>query len=79
MKHFELRSKARISVAMTYFEFIKKNSRFTGFGIITMAFSGFGQTYVIALYNNQVLQSFDLSKSDLGLIYSIATLSLIHI
>ena len=40
-----------------------------------MAFSGFGQTYVIALYNNQVLQSFDLSKSDLGLIYSIATLS----
>ena len=60
---------------MTYFEFIKKNSRFTGFGIITMAFSGFGQTYVIALYNNQVLQSFDLSKSDLGLIYSIATLS----
>ena len=75
MKHFELRSKARISVAMTYFEFIKKNSRFTGFGIITMAFSGFGQTYVIALYNNQVLQSFDLSKSDLGLIYSIATLS----
>ena len=75
MKHIELRSKARISVAMTYFEFIKKNSRFTGFGIITMAFSGFGQTYVIALYNNQVLQSFDLSKSDLGLIYSIATLS----
>ena len=60
---------------MTYFEFIKKNARFTGFGIITMAFSGFGQTYVIALYNNQVLQSFDLSKSDLGLIYSIATLS----
>ena len=60
---------------MTYFEFIKKNSRFTGFGIITMAFSGFGQTYVIALYNNQVLKSFDLSKSDLGLIYSIATLS----
>ena len=75
MKHIELRSKARISVAMTYFEFIKKNSRFTGFGIIIMAFSGFGQTYVIALYNNQVLQSFDLSKSDLGLIYSIATLS----
>ena len=60
---------------MTYFEFIKKNARFTSFGIITMAFSGFGQTYVIALYNNQVLQSFDLSKSDLGLIYSIATLS----
>ena len=60
---------------MTYFKFIKKNARFTGFGIITMAFSGFGQTYVVALYNNQVLQSFDLSKSDLGLIYSIATLS----
>ena len=75
MKHIELRSKARISVAMTYFEKNKKNARFTGFGIITMAFSGFGQTYVIALYNNQVLQSFDLSKSDLGLIYSIATLS----
>ena len=60
---------------MTYLEFIKKNARFTGFGIITMAFSGFGQTYVVALYNNQVLQSFDLSKSDLGLIYSIATLT----
>lgn len=75
MKNFELRSKARITVAMTYFEFIKKNARFTSFGIITMAFSGFGQTYVIALYNNQVLQSFDLSKSDLGMIYSIATLS----
>ena len=75
MKHIELRIKARISVAMTYFEFIKKNSRFTGFGIMTMAFSGFGQTYVIALYNNQVLQSFNLSKSDLGLIYSIATLT----
>jgi len=60
---------------MTYPEFIKKNARFTGFGIVTMAFSGFGQTYVIALYNNEILQSFDLSKSDLGLIYSIATLS----
>ena len=60
---------------MTYSEFIKKNARFTGFGIMAMAFSGFGQTYVIALYNNEILESFDLSKSNLGLIYSIATLA----
>ncbi|EJW21663.1 hypothetical protein IMCC14465_14590 [alpha proteobacterium IMCC14465] len=60
---------------MTYLEFIKKNARFTGFGVMAMAFSGFGQTYVIALYNSEILQSFNLSKSSLGLIYSVATLS----
>lgn len=60
---------------MSYVDFIRNNARFVGFGVLTMAFSGFGQTYMIGLYNSEILQTFDLSKSDFGLIYSVATLT----
>lgn len=58
-----------------YFSFIKKNIRLLSFGFTLACFSAFGQTFFIALFGAEFRNEFDLSNSQFGGVYSIATLS----
>ncbi len=60
---------------MTYFGLFKREWRFLLFGLTLTAMSGFGQTYFISLFNNDIRADFDLSHADFGSLYAIATLA----
>ncbi|MEQ9443121.1 MAG: MFS transporter [Cyclobacteriaceae bacterium] len=60
---------------MNYYGFFKKNTRFLLFGLFFTFFSGFGQTYFISLFSEEIRASFSLTHGSFGLIYSLATLS----
>ena len=59
---------------MHYFNFIKENWRFLGFGISLNFFSSTGQTFFISIFGGEFRREFNLSEGDFGFIYMIATL-----
>ena len=59
---------------MNYFDFIKKNWRFLGFGVSLNFFSSTGQTFYISIFGGEFRRDFNLSEGDFGFIYMIATL-----
>ena len=59
---------------MFNFQFIKNNFRFLLFGFILTFCSSFGQTFFIGIFNPFIRQDLNLSHSEFGLIYSLATL-----
>ena len=59
---------------MNYFDFIKKNWRFLGFGVSLNFFSSTGQTFYISIFGGEFRRDFGLSDGDFGFIYMIATL-----
>jgi len=59
---------------MFNYQFIKKNSRFLLFGFILTFCSSFGQTFFIGIFNPFIRQDLNLTHSEFGLIYSLATL-----
>ncbi len=58
---------------MSYFLFILRNRQFLGFGALMMFSSSFGQTYFISLFGAEILNAFDLTHGEVGLMYSVAT------
>jgi len=60
---------------MNYYQFFKQNAQFLLFGLFFTFFSGFGQTFFISLFSEEIRSSFNLSHGSFGLIYSLATLS----
>lgn len=54
--------------------FIVKNARFLGFGVVLAFLSSFGQTYFIGVYKGAITEEFALSNSDFGLYYLLITL-----
>lgn len=52
-----------------------ENPRLIFFGLLSTFFSGAGQTFVVSLLTPSILEAFDLSLSQFGLIYMSATLS----
>jgi len=58
----------------SYLAFIFREKRVLSFGVSLTFFSSFGQTFLFALFVPYFLLEFDLSKSEFGTIYSIATL-----
>ncbi|TQV87726.1 MFS transporter [Aliikangiella coralliicola] len=58
-----------------YYRFASNNPHFLMFGLLTAFFGNYGQTFFIAWYGESFQKAFDLSSSEYGLIYSIATLS----
>ena len=60
---------------MFNFQFIKNNFRFLLFGFILTFCSSFGQTFFIGIFNPFIRQELDLSHSQFGLIYSLATVA----
>ena len=59
---------------MFNYQFIKKNFRFLLFGFILTFCSSFGQTFFIGIFNPLIRQDLNLSHSEFGSIYSLATL-----
>ena len=60
---------------MNYYQFFKQNAQFLLFGLFFTFFSGFGQTFFISLFSEEIRTTFALSHGSFGLIYSLATLS----
>lgn len=56
------------------FNFIHKNFNLLFFGFLIAFSSGFGQTFFISLFSNDFRTTFNLSNTEFGSIYSIATL-----
>ena len=59
---------------MFNYQFVKNNSRFLLFGFILTFCSSFGQTFFIGIFNPFIRQDLNLTHSEFGLIYSLATL-----
>lgn len=59
---------------MTYLTFLRANARWLAGGFLLTSFSGFGQTFFIALSSGHLRSEFDLSHGDFGLLYMFATL-----
>jgi len=59
---------------MTYWTFLRSNARWLTGGFLLTAFSGFGQTFFIALSSGHLRDEFGLSHGDFGLLYMLATL-----
>jgi MFS family permease len=59
---------------MNYYQFFKQNTQFLLFGLFFTFFSGFGQTFFISLFSEEIRSSFDLSHGSFGLVYSLATI-----
>jgi MFS family permease len=55
------------------FNFIHKNFNLLFFGFLIAFSSGFGQTFFISLFSNDFRDTFNLSNTEFGSIYSIAT------
>ena len=53
--------------------FIYKNIHLLFFGFLIAFSSGFGQTFFISLFSNDFRQTFDLTNTEFGSLYSIAT------
>jgi len=58
----------------SYLRFVLQNRHFLAFGYLLAALSGIGQTYLIALFGEELRAAFDLSNAEFGGIYSAATL-----
>ncbi|MEM1399770.1 MAG: MFS transporter [Pseudomonadota bacterium] len=59
---------------ITGFLSLRPHARFLAFGFLLSFWSGFGQTYLFALFGGEIRAHFDLSAGDFGAIYSIGTL-----
>lgn len=60
---------------MSYLAFVLANGRFLAFGFATAFFSSFGQTYFIAIFNDELRALFGLGHGGLGTLYGLATLT----
>jgi len=60
---------------VTYLSFVTSNRRLLAFGFAMAFFSAFGQTYFIALFNEDLRSVFGLGHGGLGTIYGLATLT----
>lgn len=54
--------------------FLQENPSLALFALLATAASGFGQTFLLGLFGDQIRDAFDLSHSAYGLTYSLATL-----
>ena len=59
---------------MNYYQFFRQNTQLLLFGLFFTFFSGFGQTFFISLFSEEIRDSFSLTHGSFGLIYSLATL-----
>ena len=55
------------------FNFIYKNIHLLFFGFLIAFTSGFGQTFFISLFSDDFRSTFDLTNTEFGSLYSIAT------
>lgn len=58
-----------------YLGFVLRHRRLLAFGVIAATLSGFGQTFFIGLFNDELRDAFTLSHGEIGLIYGSAILA----
>lgn len=58
-----------------YLRFLVDHRRLLAFGLLAATVSGFGQTFYIGLFNNEIRDAFGLTYGELGLVYGGATLA----
>lgn len=59
---------------MSVLSFLRAQAGFLAFGSVCMIFGSLGQTYLIALYVDELCARFDLTLTDFGTLYSSVTL-----
>ena len=59
---------------MSYFALLKSHRASLGFGFLHAFFSGFGQTFLIALFAPAIIEEFSLTNTAWGLLYASGTL-----
>ncbi len=60
---------------MGYWDFLRQNRRFLGFGFALSFFSVYGQTFYISLFGAGIRDEFGLTNAQFGAAYSAATLA----
>ncbi|MEL6745408.1 MAG: MFS transporter, partial [Pseudomonadota bacterium] len=55
--------------------FYRDNARWLAGGFLLAMFSGFGQTFFISMWGNEIRETFDLTHGGFGLVYMLATLA----
>lgn len=54
--------------------FFRNNAGLIGFGLLLTFFSGFGQTFLLSLYVPSIEKLLDISNTEFGIIYAVATI-----
>ena len=62
------------NIPLVLINFIIKNSNLLIFGFLIAFASGFGQTFFISLFSEDFRETFNLSNTQFGSLYSIATI-----
>ena len=60
---------------MNYIPFIKANSKLLSFGLLMTSLSGYGQTYLLALYVPFLIEEFSLQNAQISVYYMVATIA----
>lgn len=60
---------------MNYFSFVKKNNKLLSFGLVMTCLSGYGQTYLLALYIPYLIEDFSLQNAQISVYYMVATIA----
>jgi MFS family permease len=60
---------------MNYIPFIKANSKLLSFGLLMTCLSGYGQTYLLALYVPFLIEEFSLQNAQISGYYMVATIA----
>lgn len=58
---------------MSYLALIRREFRLLSFGVLLTCLSGFGQTFFVSIYGEQIRETFDLTNASFGLVYAIAS------
>lgn len=59
---------------MGYFAFVRSNLRLLSFGMLMTYLSGYGQTYLLAIYIPFLMEEFDMQNARISLYYMVATI-----
>ncbi len=65
----------RFTLFMNYIPFIKANSKLLFFGLLMTCLSGYGQTYLLALYVPFLIEEFSLQNAQISIYYMVATIA----
>jgi len=60
---------------MNYWNFVIENRRLLAFGLLMTCLSGYGQTYLLALYVPYLIEEFTLQNAQISVYYMVATIA----
>ncbi|MDN3690338.1 MFS transporter [Cyclobacterium jeungdonense] len=60
---------------MNYLNFVLENKKLLSFGLLMTCLSGYGQTYLLALYVPYLIEEFSLQNAQISVYYMVATIA----